>query len=441
MNAQTTTHRYCALALLALLVPAFAGAQELEGTVAVDGTLSNMEELMSDVYRSIIYRAGPFIRIACGIGAVGAIISVTSHVASKLISGAPIQLTALFKPLGILAVLLLYFELLAGLNAMLSPTVYATKAMVANESQAVERVLAELEDTRKQTDEFAMFAGADGQGDFEEYLTKAGYTPSGGWGVDDTFTEMGLLVAFKAEAAMYNLRSQFRYLIFTMMSWIFSAVVFLINTLRSFTLAVLGLLGPLALGFSLIPGFGGSFGSWAGRYVTVYLWLPVANVFAYIISRIQVHFAELTIVDLDNGVTSLGAADGLYFIMLLTGAVGYLMVPTVTGYFIQASGAANLMSGAMSAMRMGAGAAVGGAVGAAAATAGTAMKAPGFLAGAMGKSQYSRLGGYTGGQLAGAGARAGVNGAKAVGRGAKAAGGAIKNGYNRMRNAVSPPKR
>ena len=49
-----------------------------------------------------------------------------------------------------------------------------------------------------------------------------------------------------------------------------------INTLRTFSLIVLAILGPLVFGLAVFDGFGHTLTVWLARYINVFLWLPVA---------------------------------------------------------------------------------------------------------------------------------------------------------------------
>ena len=321
--------------------------------IYADYDLSNMDRMLEGIYNSVISRASSFVSIASVIGVVGAVIMISSHIYTKLLNQEPINFASLTRPFVILMGLVFYLPLLSFINTTLNPTVYVTKGMVQNENEVVEKVLARLADARRQTKAYAVYVGEDGSGDFDEYL-EIKDIEVGSWGLD----RVSANISFRMEATMYQAQAEMRMAVFMLLSWVYTASVFIINTIRSFTLAVLGLVGPLALAFSLWPGFQSSFLGWAGRYVTVYLWLPVANIFGFIISLIQVEFAEMAIKAAEEGGgAGMGytEADGLYFILLLTGAVGYFTVPLVTTYMISASGASALAGGMSGVGRIGLG--------------------------------------------------------------------------------------
>ena len=341
------------LLLLFVLLSTVAAAQD--NPTYANYNLSNMDSMLEGIYNSVISSASTFVSIASVIGVVGAVIMISQHIFTKLLRSQAVDWASLTRPLVILLGLVFYLPLLSFINTLLSPTVYATKGMVQNENAVVEKVLERLADARAQTVAYAIYVGEDGWGDFDKYLKVNDL-------VDDTgyfgLHRVGQTINFRMEAAMYKARNEMRMNVFWLMGWLYSAAVFIINTIRSFTLAVLGLIGPLALAFSLWPGFQASFMSWVGRYITVYLWLPVANIFGFIIGLIQVQFANIAIQAANaGGTTDTGFTqiDGLYFILLLTGIVGYFAVPTVTTYMISASGATAFAGGMSGAGRIGAG--------------------------------------------------------------------------------------
>jgi hypothetical protein len=59
--------------------------------------------------------------------------------------------------------------------------------------------------------------------------------------------------------------------------------------MRTFFLIVLIILGPLAFAFSVWDGFQSTLTQWLSRYISIYLWLPVADLFSAILAKIHLH--------------------------------------------------------------------------------------------------------------------------------------------------------
>src|SRR5690606_2622054 len=103
---------------------------------------------------------------------------------------------------------------------------------------------------------------------------------------------------------------------------LFQAAALCINTIRTFYLVVLSVLGPLVFGLSVFDGLHHTLTVWIARYINVFLWLPVANLFGAIIGKIQEHMLLLDISQVEaSGDTFFSATDTAYLIFLLMGIV------------------------------------------------------------------------------------------------------------------------
>jgi conjugative transposon TraJ protein len=120
---------------------------------------------------------------------------------------------------------------------------------------------------------------------------------------------------------------------------LFQAAVLCINTLRTFQLVVLAILGPLVFGISVFDGFQHTLTVWIARYINIFLWLPVANIFGSIIGKIQEKMLSLDIRQVqDFGDTFFSSTDMAYLIFMIIGIVGYFTIPSVANYIVHAGG-------------------------------------------------------------------------------------------------------
>jgi hypothetical protein len=102
---------------------------------------------------------------------------------------------------------------------------------------------------------------------------------------------------------------------------------------------LLGILGPLVLGLTVFPGFGHLLTGWLGRYVNVFLWLPVANIFGSLCGQIQAAMIKIDLQQIQaNGQTSFGETDAAYLIFLIIASIGYFCIPSITNRIIQVAG-------------------------------------------------------------------------------------------------------
>lgn len=60
------------------------------------------------------------------------------------------------------------------------------------------------------------------------------------------------------------------------MEFLFRAASLVVDTIRTFFLIVLSVLGPIAFAISVFDGFQGTLVQWLARYISVYLWLPIS---------------------------------------------------------------------------------------------------------------------------------------------------------------------
>ena len=255
--------------------------------------------------------------------------SQMTRVWQSLARAEPIDVFPMLRPFAIGICILLFPTLVLGtLNSVMSPIVQGVSTML--EGQKLD-----LEELRQQKDELETemmkrnpeTAYLVDDAEFDKELENLGISPS----------DLATMAGMYAERGLYKLqkmiRDGFRYIL----ELVFEAVSLMIDVLRTFFLIVLSILGPLAFGIAVYDGFQSTLTGWMCRYIQVYLWLPIADLFSCILARIQQLSIEHDIVQMqtDPGF-SLDSSDGVYLIMMLIGIIGYFTVPTVAGWVIQA---------------------------------------------------------------------------------------------------------
>jgi len=125
---------------------------------------------------------------------------------------------------------------------------------------------------------------------------------------------------------------------------LYAAAILCINTIRTFFMIVLAILGPLVFGIAVFDGFQNSLVQWLTRYINIFLWLPIANIFGAIIGQVQQQMLKLDISQIQSaGDTFFSPNDTCYLVFLVIGIVGYFSVPTVANYVVHAHGGNGLM--------------------------------------------------------------------------------------------------
>lgn len=246
---------------------------------------------------------------------------------------------------------MLFPTVLTVINGILKPTVAGTAAMVEGSETAIVALLDAREKAIQKTPYWQMFVGVDGQGDREKWYR---YTnPDAG---DEGMIEgLGNDIQFAMAKAQYNFKNAIKQWLSEVLQIIFEAAALCINTVRTFYLVVLGVLGPLVLGLSVFDGLQNTIRGWLSKYINVYLWLPVANVFGSILGKIQENMLKLDISQVEqNGQSFFSPTDTGYLIFLVIGIIGYMTVPSLANSIVQAAGNNALLSKATNVFASGA---------------------------------------------------------------------------------------
>src|SRR5574344_1001617 len=114
--------------------------------------------------------------------------------------------------------------------------------------------------------------------EFDKQLDELGWSPS------DLVAIFGLYM----ERGMYDLKKSIRDWFRELLEVLFQASALVIDTIRTFFLIVLSILGPIAFAISVWDGFQSTLTQWITRYISVYFWLPVSDLFSCILAKIQV---------------------------------------------------------------------------------------------------------------------------------------------------------
>jgi conjugative transposon TraJ protein len=106
-----------------------------------------------------------------------------------------------------------------------------------------------------------------------------------------------------------------------------------------FFLIVLSILGPVSFALAVYDGFQSTLTTWLSRYICIYLWLPVSDLFGAVLSRIQILMLQQDIEKMQDPAFIPDSSGKVYCIFMIIGIIGYFCVPTVSSWIIQAGGA------------------------------------------------------------------------------------------------------
>ena len=152
-------------------------------------------------------------------------------------------------------------------------------------------------------------------------------------------------IKFAMSKASYNFRNSIKMWMSEVLQLLFAAASLCINTIRTFNLIILAILGPLAFGLSVFDGFQHTIKHWLARYINVFLWLPVANIFGAVIGKIQENMLKIDLTQINQaGDTFFSPTDMGYLIFMIIGIIGYFTVPSIANHILWVSGGDALSS-------------------------------------------------------------------------------------------------
>lgn len=145
----------------------------------------------------------------------------------------------------------------------------------------------------------------------------------------------------RATISIENFKKQFLSLVSTLLNIISTGVRATIYTITTYFLIILAMFGPFSFAAECYPNWQGTVNHWLTMYVTIWLWVPITDIFTSIINGIQIFMIEQTITELKTGVSDVGLYnDTLLMGMQIVGIIGYLCIPTVSAWLIKPSASA-----------------------------------------------------------------------------------------------------
>jgi conjugative transposon TraJ protein len=301
--------------------------------IDIAGDIGGLQSVLQSAYTTLVANCSELIGISMAIAAFGALWQVAPDIWMRLQKAQPVEVEALFRPVAISICIPLFPYVIALINGVMQPTVEGTAALVGDSNQTIATLLQQKEQALQQSSEWQMYVGTTGSGSLDKWEELSGDA--------DTSVLSGISnrVKFQMAKAAYNMKNSVKVWLSEILQVLYEAAALCINTVRTFYLVILAILGPLAFAFSVYPGFEDSLGLWLSRYLHVYLWLPVANIFGSLLNQIQQEMIKLDIAQLGaSGLTSFSSTDAAYIIFLIMGIVGYFTVPSVTHYIVRSAG-------------------------------------------------------------------------------------------------------
>lgn len=323
-------NKLTAFVVLGLLMP-FSGMAQ-----GIGNEIGSLHSILEQLYDEMMPLCSNLIGVGQGIAGFATIWYIASRVWRHIANAEPIDFYPLFRPFVIGFCIMIFPSVLYLINGVMKPTVTATAAMMQGSNKAIDVLLKEKEKAVKESNPWKMYVGISGTGDRDKWYK---YTHDEDPSKEGMLEGIGNDVKFAMEKASYSFRNSVKEWVSEVLRILFEASSLCIDTLRTFQLVVLSILGPLVFGIAVFDGFQHTLTVWLARYINIYLWLPVANIFGSIIGKIQEQMIKLDIGQINqSGDTFFSRTDMGYLIFMIIGIVGYFTVPSVANYIVHAGG-------------------------------------------------------------------------------------------------------
>ena len=291
----------------------------------------NLHLILRVLYDDMMALCAPLTTVASAIAGIGALLYIAYRVWQSLAQAEPLDIFPLLRPFAI-GICILFFPtlVLGSLNGILSPLVQATHSLMEGQTldmQQWQRQRDELErQSRERLPPDSYYVEDE---EMERDLAQLG--------VDDTTQQT--LDRMNRERSSWSVKGLLLKGLTWLLELLFAAAGIILDVLRTFYLIVLSLLGPIAFAISVFDGFQNTLVQWLSKYISIYLWLPISDLFSAVIARLQTlsmrHDAEMMAQDYG---WYFDASNTVNVIFMFVAICGYLCIPSIASWVVQANG-------------------------------------------------------------------------------------------------------
>lgn len=298
----------------------------------------NLHQILHTLYQEMMPLCSNLTGVAKGIAGLGALFYVAAKVWQALARAEPIDVYPLLRPFAIgLCIMFFPTFVLGTINTVLSPVVKGCHGMLETQTFDMNQYREQKDrleyEANKRNPETAYLVDKE---EFDKKLDELG------WSAGDLITMGGMYI----DRAEYRMKQNIRRWFQELLELLFQSAGLVIDTIRTFFLIVLSILGPIAFAISVYDGFQSTLTQWITRYISVYMWLPVSDLFSSVLARIQVLMLTKDIEAMSDPTFIPDSSNTVYMVFLIIGIFGYFTIPTVANWIIMAGG----VSGANRAM-------------------------------------------------------------------------------------------
>lgn len=329
--------KWAAMVAAVMLVPQWGFSQ------SIPAEIRGLQGVLNKLYDEMLPMCGDLIGVGRAIAGFAATFYIGHRVWKNIANAEPIDFYPLFRPF-VLGFCVLNFPMIINLtNSILQTTVVGTEKMKNNSDKAIVALLQKKEEEIKKSPFYEMYGSNNGEGNRELWLEYA--HPEAAKSGEGWLDGIGYDVQFAVSKAFYNMKGWFKQALSFFLQVLYEAAALCINTMRTFNLLILAILGPFVFGFAVFDGFQHTLQVWLARYVHTFLWLPIANIFGSVIGKIQEQMLKIDIDQVQEyGDTFFSSTDIGYLIFMIIAIVGYTTIPNVAGHVVHVGSGSALSS-------------------------------------------------------------------------------------------------
>lgn len=288
----------------------------------------NLHQILHTLYQEMMPLCSNLTGVAKGIAGLGALFYVAAKVWQALARAEPIDVYPLLRPFAIgLCIMFFPTFVLGTINTVLSPVVKGCHGMLETQTFDMNKYREQKDrleyEANKRNPETAYLVDKE---EFDKKLDELG------WSAGDLITMGGMYI----DRAEYRMKQNIRRWFQELLELLFQSAGLVIDTIRTFFLIVLSILGPIAFAISVYDGFQSTLTQWITRYISVYMWLPVSDLFSSVLARIQVLMLTKDIEAMSDPTFIPDSSNTVYMVFLIIGIFGYFTIPTVANWIIMA---------------------------------------------------------------------------------------------------------
>lgn len=228
-------------------------------------SFDGLHSILRDLYVQMMkQQLAPMMGFAAAFAGLGMLFFISYRLWQSISRAEPVDVFALLRPF-VMTLCIMNFDtiVLGTLNGVFSPFVEGTAQMLKNQNYNVRELQKQKDELYAQVEFQNMLTDAD----FVENEEFESMIESFGWSEKDYSTmQKAFSITRYFSLDQIIMRATRRILEF-----LFDAASLVVDTIRTFFLIVLSLLGPIAFAISVFDGFQNTLVQWFSRYISVYL--------------------------------------------------------------------------------------------------------------------------------------------------------------------------